>query len=83
MSTIFKICISINFLTNKWLRRLIKRNTHVQCESCISSAWKVMTKVKVFVQASHTDANSRTMTLAPWTYLSSLQKRGAHTKAEI
>ena len=41
----------------------------MQYESHISCGYKVMAKVKVFVHASHTDADAdgRAMTLAPGT----------------
>ena len=44
---------------------------HVQYERSISSGKKVMAKVKVLVHASNTDAdaNTRAMTLAPWTFV--------------
>ena len=52
---------------------LVTRNTHVQYESPTSSGNKVMAKVKVFVHASHADADAdtddRAMTLAPRTYV--------------
>ena len=43
----------------------------MQYESPISSGKKVMAKVKVFVHASHADADAdgRAMTLAPRTYV--------------
>ena len=46
----------------------------MQYESLITSGFKVITKVKVFVQASQADADGRAMTLAPRTYLSRLSK---------
>ena len=58
------------------MKGIATRNTHVQYESPITSGLKVMAKVKVFVNTSHTnpDADSRAMTLAPQTYLSGLAK---------
>ena len=48
-------------------------NTYVQYDSPISCSNKVMAKVKVFVHASHADADedsySRAIALAPWTYV--------------
>ena len=43
----------------------------MQYESPITSGKKVMDKVKVFVHASHADADAdgRAMTLAPWTFV--------------
>ena len=43
----------------------VTKNTHVQYESHISSGKKVIAKVKVFVHASHADADGRAMTSAP------------------
>ena len=45
-------------------------------ERFITSGLEVMAKVKVFVHA--TDADSRAMTLAPWTYMSRLATKGKH-----
>ena len=52
------------------MKGLFTRNVRVQYESPITSGLKVMANVKVFVHASHADADSRAMTLAPRTYLS-------------
>ena len=41
----------------------------MQYESPISCSNKVMAKVKVFVHASHADAEGRALTLAPRTYV--------------
>ena len=51
------------------MKGLVTRNTHVQYESPITSGFKVMAKVKVFVHATDADADGRTMTLAPRTYV--------------
>ena len=60
----------------------------LQYESHITSGLEVMAKVKVFIHATDADANadSRAMTLAPWTYLSRLAKNSVpknHEKWEI
>ena len=41
---------------------------NMKAKSPISYSNKVMAKVKVFVQASHADADGRDVTLAPRTY---------------
>ena len=59
------------------MKFLITRNTHVQYESPITSSLKVMATVKVFVHASHADADSdgRALTLSLRSYLSRLAKK--------
>ena len=57
------------------VKGIVTWNTHMQYESPITSGLKVMAKVKVFVHASHADADTdayadgRVMTLALWTYV--------------
>ena len=57
------------------VKGLVTSNTHVQYESSITSGKKVMAKVKVFVLASHTDADpdadadTKAVTLAPQTFV--------------
>ena len=45
------------------VKGLVTRNTHVQYKSSITSAKKVMDKVKDFVHVSNANAGTRAMTL--------------------
>ena len=53
------------------VKGLITSNTHVQYEISISYGKEIMAKVNVFVYASNADAeaDTRAMTLAPWTFV--------------
>ena len=56
---------------NLWYgaKGLVTRNTHVKYESSIFNGLKVMAKVKVFIYPANADADSKAMTLAPWTFV--------------
>ena len=43
--------------------------THMKYESSIFYGVKVIDKVKVFVHATNADVDTRTVTLAPWTFV--------------